>query len=179
MSRAGQSKSQPKSRKGRIHVPKAQQQQIAAMHNTPPFLSIREIARRTKRANCTVAKIIKLPDAAKFVEEQREKLLGLSEIAMESIEYALENETDGRMAQIFFEKFGFFPQVANGRQSQIDATQIIDVEGRVLTEEEKEEAAIEEMCKKLAHTAMQRHKVFKTAMPELEEHTETADVKGK
>lgn len=138
-------------------------------------LSIREIARREKLDRATITKIVSAEDMESYIEEHRHKLLGLAPKALESLEFALENEADGRVASQFLEKFAVFPESRKPafNFSQTNATQILtgdkDSSPRELSEQEVEERAIELMCQRLAQTAMERSKIFKTAMPELEE----------
>ena len=149
--------------RGGTYTPKAQQIRIKAFRLIGK--SLREIARIEKKSVKTVQKIVKMPDMEQYVKDQREKLLALSDKALESMEFALENEENGQRASEFLERFGIYPAKQKA-VPQLDATQILDSGEKA---GDKEELAIQECMLRLVQTTMERHKVFGTKMTELDE----------
>jgi len=101
--------SHPKSpKKGRINVPKPEILAIQKAYVVGN--SIRKIARETGRDKRTVSKIVKLPEFAASVEQIRQKVISqLLDKAFASVEYALEEELDGKAGWWLLERLGVIP----------------------------------------------------------------------
>jgi 1,4-dihydroxy-2-naphthoyl-CoA synthase len=95
--------------KVKTHVPPAQQ---AAMHAS--YLlgkSIRQIAREQHRDPATVSKIVKSSEMDRIVLDMREKFFGkLLPKALKSIQFALDEETDGRLGYQVLKDSGVIPK---------------------------------------------------------------------
>jgi transposase-like protein len=74
--------------------------------------SLCEIARQTGRARQTVTKVARRLDVEAKIREQKEKLLAESDAWLESINFAVTHETDGRLAYRLSEAFGIIPSLS-------------------------------------------------------------------
>jgi hypothetical protein len=91
--------------------------------------SLCEIARRTHRARQTVTKICRSDEIQAKVVEVRERLIGSADRWIESINFALDHELDGRLALELAERFGVIPpQPVNAGPTQQSFFQSIDRE---------------------------------------------------
>ena len=94
--------------KARTHVPPEQQAAMQASYLLGR--SIRQIAREQHRDPATVSKIVKSPQMAQIVLDMREKFFGeLLPRALESIQFALDEETDGRLGYQVLKDAGVIP----------------------------------------------------------------------
>jgi 1,4-dihydroxy-2-naphthoyl-CoA synthase len=72
--------------------------------------SIRQIAREQHRDPATVSKIVKSREMEKIVLDMREKFFGeLLPRALQSVQFALEEETDGRLGYQVLKDSGAIP----------------------------------------------------------------------
>ena len=71
--------------------------------------SLSEISRQTHRARQTVTKICRSEDVQAKIQELRARLLAESDAWLESINFAVTHETDGRLAYKLSEVFGIIP----------------------------------------------------------------------
>jgi hypothetical protein len=170
----------PKSAKAkskRINIPKPQQTRIKARYVQGQ--SVRQIAREEKRDRATVQKVISSEEMVDYISKKQSELLTFADPALESLLYTLENETDGEKAVLVLDRLEVFPRPETKRLDvDINATQILDNQPE--TEDEKLERAVKAECAKLAFISYERHKVFRTPMPEMEEITEEeSKLKGK
>jgi 1,4-dihydroxy-2-naphthoyl-CoA synthase len=72
--------------------------------------SIRQIARETKRDPATVSKIVKSSEMDRIVLDMKQKFFGkLLPRALKSIQFALDEETDGRLGYQVMKDSGVIP----------------------------------------------------------------------
>ena len=83
--------------------------------------SLCEIARITHRARQTVAKIVRAPEVQAKIEELKGKLLGSSDKWIESVNYAVDTELDGRLGYDLLKDFQVIPPRAEYVQSPLQS----------------------------------------------------------
>lgn len=91
-------------------IPAIQQAKILQM--AAAGKSLREIAREQNRDRRTVTKIVNQPEMRNILERVKSRLIQLTDNAAESVEFAVDNEIDGKVALRILEGFGVLP---NGR----------------------------------------------------------------
>ena len=74
--------------------------------------SLCEISRRTHRARQTVTKVVRAPDIQAKVQEVQARLLAESDDWLESINFAVTRELDGRLGYKLSEAFGIIPSLS-------------------------------------------------------------------
>jgi hypothetical protein len=82
--------------------------------------SQREIARAEGRSRPTIARIVKSEEMQAFVQEMRERFYGLAPDALATIEYALREQKDARIAYDILRDVGVAPR--KGEEPQLPAT---------------------------------------------------------
>jgi transcriptional regulator with XRE-family HTH domain len=82
--------------------------------------SQREIARAEGRSRPTIARIVKGEEMQAFVQEMRERFYGLAPDALATIEYALREQKDARIAYDILRDVGVAPR--KGEEPQLPAT---------------------------------------------------------
>jgi transcriptional regulator with XRE-family HTH domain len=82
--------------------------------------SQREIARAEGRSRPTIARIVKGEEMQAFVQEMRERFHGLAPDALATIEYALHEQRDARIAYEILRDCGVAPR--KGETQQLPAT---------------------------------------------------------
>jgi hypothetical protein len=82
--------------------------------------SQREIARAEGRSRPTIARIVKSEEMQAFVLEMRERFYGLAPDALATIEYALREQKDARIAYEILRDVGVVPR--KGEPPQLPAT---------------------------------------------------------
>jgi transcriptional regulator with XRE-family HTH domain len=82
--------------------------------------SQREIARAEGRSRPTIAKIVRGEEMLAFVQEMREKFFGLAPDALATIEHALREQKDARIAYEILRDIGVVPR--KGESLQLPAT---------------------------------------------------------
>jgi 1,4-dihydroxy-2-naphthoyl-CoA synthase len=93
----------------RTYVPLGQQAAMQASYLLGK--SIRQIAREQHRDPATVSKIVKSREMDKVVRDMREKFFGeLLPRALASIQFALDEETDGRLGYQVLKDSGVIPR---------------------------------------------------------------------
>jgi hypothetical protein len=113
-----QNQPKPVTQKVKTRVPPGQQAAIQASYLLGK--SIRQIAREQKRDPATVSKIVKSPDMDRIVLDMREKFFGeLLPTALQSVQFALDEETDGRLGYQVMMDSGVVPnQKYNTRRAR-------------------------------------------------------------
>src|ERR1700691_4194242 len=82
--------------------------------------SQREIARAEGRSRPTIAKIVTCKEMQAFVQEMRERFYGLAPDALATIEYAMREQKDARIAYDTVRDVGVVPR--RGEEPQLPAT---------------------------------------------------------
>lgn len=82
--------------------------------------SQREIARAEGRSRPTIAKIVTCKEMQAFVQEMRERFYGLAPDALATIEYAMREQKDARIAYDILRDVGVVPR--KGEEPQLPAT---------------------------------------------------------
>src|ERR1035437_8584312 len=77
-------------------IPAIQQAKILQM--AAAGKSLREIAREQNRDRRTVTKIVNQPEMRNILERVKSRLIQLTDNAAESVEFAVDNEIDGKVA---------------------------------------------------------------------------------
>jgi hypothetical protein len=142
-------------------IPAIQQAKILQM--AAAAKSLREIAREQNRDRRTVTKIVNQPEMRNILERVKSRLIQLTDNAAASVEFALENEIDARVALRLLEGFGVVPSGRN----------VVVVEEAKpednKTPEEKHDDLVEDYLKRALKMACVRNKVYGTPLPEVEE----------
>jgi hypothetical protein len=85
--------------------------------------SQREIARAEGRSRPTIARIVKGEEMQAFVQEMRERFYGLVPDALATIEYALREQRDARIAYDILRDVGVTPHKGESPQLPTSATE--------------------------------------------------------
>lgn len=88
---------------------KPQAQKIRVKSQYVAGVPQRKIAKIENISKTTVAKIVKEPDVAKYVEELRERFYGLGDLAIAATQYQLEVKKDGHLGHRILEGMGVVP----------------------------------------------------------------------
>jgi hypothetical protein len=146
-----------KSGKARILVPPPQIERIKGKYISG--MSMRKIAAEEGRDEATVAKIVHMEDMQQYVEGIRRQYWGLGLEAVRSV--LKELKKDGWLAHQVLKDIGVVPQ-----QKQMVNLQMST--HRPMTDEE-EERAVNELTERIVRATIERHKVFRLPMPQLEQ----------
>jgi Homeodomain-like domain len=142
-------------------IPAIQQAKILQM--AAAGKSLREIAREQGRDRRTVTKIVNQPEMRNILERVKSRLIQLADNAAASVEFAVDNEIDGKVALRILEGFGVLPSGRN----------VVVVEEAKpednKTPEEKHDALVEDYLRRALKLAWERNKVFGTPLPEVDE----------
>jgi hypothetical protein len=138
-------------------------QQIRMKQKYAAGQSMARIAREEHRHPQTVAGIVKTEDQEKFKRAQTEKLYGtFTDKAMERLGWELEHSSRGGwIAFNLLKHLGIIPNP--NRQQEAIQRPIIDVNA---PEEEEQDR---QMLEKMMAIAIQRHKVFGTVLPGMDD----------
>jgi hypothetical protein len=131
-------------------------QQLRIIEKYMQGMSLRRIAEEEDRARQTVTKIVRAPEVEGCIEKLREEVIALGDEMVKSVRFAVRHELDGRLAYEMLKDIGVLQpraQVQLNNQSQ-------------MTEEQSEEFWTEEWTKRLILMAMERNRVYGTALPE-------------
>ena len=120
---------------------------------------MRKIAAEEGRDEATVAKIVHMEDMQQYVEGIRRQYWGLRQEAVRSV--LKELKRDGWLAHQVLKDIGVVPQEKQAVNQQA-STQ------RPMTDEE-EERAVNELTERIVRATIERHKIFKMRMPQLEQ----------
>jgi hypothetical protein len=142
-------------------IPAVQQAKILQM--AAAGKSLREIAREQNRDRRTVTKIVNQPEMRNILEAVKSRLIQLADNAAASVEFAIENELDAKVALRLLEGFGVLP---NGRN--VVVVEEAKPEDK-RTPEEKHDDLVEDYLKRALRMFHVRNKVFGTPLPEVEE----------
>jgi len=126
-------------------------------------LSMARIAREEHRHPQTVAAIVKTEDQEKFMQEQTEKLYGtFTDKAMDGLGRGLELDCTGRLAFALLCRMGIIPN-PNRKQDE-KQNKYYGLQANATVEEQDEW-----MMRKMLAIAIERHKVYGTPLPGLED----------
>jgi len=142
-------------------IPAVQQAKILQM--AAAGKSLREIAREQNCDRRTVTKIVNQPEMRNILEAVKSRLIQLADNAAASIEFAIENELDAKVALRLLEGFGVLPSGRN-----IVVVEEAKPEDK-RTPEEKHDDLVEDYLKRALRMLHVRNKVFGTPLPEVEE----------
>jgi transposase len=143
-------------RKVELRVPIGEQ--IKIVQASLAGMNASQIARMFCRNRRTVTRIIRAPEVQTHLQGLKEKLLGNSEAWLESLNYRIDNETDGEMAFRLLERFGVIPPKKSPHMAQQPQFQMSEQD---LYESYKKRAAMQ-----LGMMALDRHEVYGSALPE-------------
>ncbi len=142
-------------------IPAIQQAKILQM--AAAGKSLREIAREQNRDRRTVTKIVNQTEIRNILERVKTRLIQLADNAAASVEFALENEIDAKVALRLLEGFGVLPSGRN-----IVVVEEAKPEDQ-RTPEEKHDDLVEDYLRRALKMFWERKKVFGTPLPEIEE----------
>jgi len=115
--------------------------------------SIRQIAREQHRDPATVSKIVKSQQMAQMVLDMKEKFFGkLLPRALQSVQFALEEETDGRLGYQVLKDAGVIP-----REKQIPDQHVLEAEA---DQDKDYQQGVKKCAQRLAEIAIERGKIF-------------------
>jgi hypothetical protein len=130
-------------------------QQLRIIEKYMQGMSLRRIAEEEDRARQTVTKIVRAPEVEGCIEKLREEVIALGDEMVKSVRFAVRHELDGRLAYEMLKDIGVLQpraQVQLNNQSQ-------------MTEEQSEKFWTEEWTRRLILMAMERNRVYGTALP--------------
>jgi hypothetical protein len=107
--------------KARTIVPPPQSARIMQRHIAGE--SIRQIAREERRDRATVTKIVRSDEMQVFVQKMRERFYGLIPEALATIDYALREQKDARIAYDILRDVGVAPHKGNPPQLPVTAAE--------------------------------------------------------
>jgi transposase len=152
-------------RKVELRVPIGEQ--IRIVQASLAGMNASQIARMFCRNRRTVTRIIRAPQVQEQLQRLKESLLGYSDRWVDSINYRIDNETDGEMAFRLLERFDVIPPKKNRNIMQQQPR--FQMSEQDLYESYKKRAAMQ-----LGMMALERHEVYGSALPE--GTTELADL---
>jgi hypothetical protein len=118
----------------------------------------------------TVTKIVNQPEMRNILEEVKRRLIQLADNAAESVEFAVDNEIDGKVALRLLEGLGVLPSGRN--VVVVEESNAADKR----TPEEQHDARVKEEIRKLTEIAFARGKIYGHAMPELATPDQSATI---
>jgi hypothetical protein len=125
--------------------------------------SLRKIAESEHRDRATIAKIVKSPEVAGYIEALREKFYGALEIAMDSLLDELRNPNSRARGWSAFEALKNGGVIPN-------TSQLMELESRTPSPDpDSEQAAIKRMAVDLVEGALVRQRYFGIPLPEADE----------
>ena len=125
--------------------------------------SLRKIALEEHRDRATVAKIVKGPEVAEYIEALREKFYGAMEIAMDSLLDELQNPNSKTRGWLSFEMLkagGVIPHPSHAAELESQRKQL---------DPDSEDAAVEKIAVAIVKSAIERHRAFGIPLPEADE----------
>jgi hypothetical protein len=134
------------------YVPAPQSQRILLRYAGGE--SIRSIAREEGRDRATVTKLVRSEQMGEYVQNMKERFIGLGSAAMDALEHALVVEKDSRLAYQVLRDIGVIP---SGDQRILPANQ-----------EPMSDSRVHEVMTKMASIAIERNRVFGTPTPDVE-----------
>lgn len=143
------------SKRTRLHIPEPQIVRIMQRHAAGE--SVRKISREEHRDRETVAKVVKSDEMHAYVQSLREQFYGLADLAIAAVRRGL-REGDTKLAYQVLIDIGVVPN--QGERTQMLAHEPLS----------SEETRHKELMGRLIEIAFERHHVYGTPMPELDEH---------
>ena len=122
--------------------------------------SIRSIARAERRDRATITRVVRSDQMQEYVQNMKERFVGLGSAAMDALEHALIVEKDSRLAYQLLHDIGVIPATGQGIQAQHQEPMTA------------EDARVRQTMIKLASCAIERNLVFKTPLPTLDAEEE-------
>lgn len=117
--------------------------------------SIRSIARAERRDRATITRVVRSDQMQEYVQNMKERFVGLGCAAMDALEHGLMVEEDSRLAYQLLRDIGVFPSGGQVIQPQNQEP---------MTDED---ARLRQTMIKLAACAIERNRVFKTPLPNI------------
>jgi transcriptional regulator with XRE-family HTH domain len=133
--------------------------------------TLREIARETKKSVGTVSRVVQSLNKVDVIAQGREAILTLADKALESYEYALENEEDGRLAERYLARMKILDNEKAAREDEAKP----EVDNRT-TEQKIKDLKDQYLIRAIEHIR-ERNKIFGTPLPEVDEIVELHPVK--
>jgi hypothetical protein len=143
---------------GNTYLAKAEIERIKLLRATGA--GIREICRTIGRSPAAVSKIVRAEERDQKSEETKGKIWGMIEEMLQSVNYAVQNEVDGRLAHTLLRDLGIL--VEQKRQVQLEVQrsmqpgEIIDIEDKL----------VDDWSRKLGVLALEKAKVYGGTLPE-------------
>jgi hypothetical protein len=150
---ASQSPSLPTKTSG-TYIPEPQSQRILQRYVNGQ--SIRSIARDEGRDRSTITKVVRSTEMQQYVQNMKERFVGLGSAAMDALEYGLVIEKDSRLAHRVLCDIGVIPCNQQGMQSQNEEPM------------SDQDARVRGIMVKMASIAIERNRVFKTPLPAMD-----------
>jgi hypothetical protein len=136
------------------YIPEPQSQRILQRYVNGQ--SIRSIARAEQRDRATITKVVRSTEMQEYVTNMKERFVGLGSAAMDALEHALIVEKDSRLAHLVLRDIGVIPTI--GQEIQPANQEPMG----------DEDARVRQTMIKMASVAIERNRVFKTPLPNLE-----------
>jgi hypothetical protein len=118
--------------------------------------SIRSIARAERRDRATITRVVRSDQMQEYVQNMKERFVGLGCAAMDALEHALVVEKDSRVAYQLLRDIGVIPTIGQAIQPQ-NQEPLSD-----------ENARVKGIMVRMAAIAIERNRVFKTPLPKLD-----------